>query len=243
MWALFKKEIASFFSTVAGYMVTGSFMLILGLILWIFPDFSLLEYNYAGLDQLFSIAPMVFLFLIPAVTMRSFSEEMQAGTFELLMTRPVHPWEIVGGKFLASLALCLMALFPTLIYYYSIYQLGSPVGNIDGGAVLGSYIGLIFLAAGFCSIGLFTSTLTKSQIVAFLTAVALCYIFYYGFYFAAKLPVFFGKTDAIVEKLGMDYHYTALSRGLIDLRDVVYFASLAFFFLFLTAESLRTRRS
>ncbi|MBK9108350.1 MAG: gliding motility-associated ABC transporter permease subunit GldF [Saprospiraceae bacterium] len=242
MWDLFKKEIGSFFHSLIGYMVIGSFMLLMGLMMWVFPDFSILYYNYASLEQLFSLAPMIFLFLIPAVTMRSFSEEMQSGTLELLLTKPIREWEIVGGKFLAALVLCLIALLPTLLYYISIYQLGSPVGNIDSGAVFGSYIGLISLAAGFCAIGLFTSTLSKNQIVCFLLAAAVCYFFYFGFYFVSKLPVFFGKTDDLVQMFGMDYHYTALSKGLISSNNLFYFLSLVFFFLFLTYESLKSRR-
>ncbi|MBK8955970.1 MAG: gliding motility-associated ABC transporter permease subunit GldF [Saprospiraceae bacterium] len=242
MWVLFRKEVAGFFYSLIGYMVIGSFMLLLGLMMWVFPDFSILYYNYASLEQLFSLAPMIFLFLIPAVTMRSFSEEMQAGTLELLLTKPIREWEIVGAKFLASLTLCLIALLPTLLYYISIYQLGSPRGNIDSGAVFGSYIGLICLAAGFCAIGLFTSSLSKNQIVCFLLAAALCYLFYFGFFFASKLPVFFGKTDDLVQMFGMDYHYTSLSKGLIATDNLIYFLSLVFFFLFLTYESLKSRQ-
>lgn len=242
MWALFRKEISLFFNSLIGYLVIGSFVILLGLILWVFPDFSLLYTNYASLDQLFSLAPMVFLFLIPAITMRMFSEELQSGTLELILTKPVSDRDIVMAKFLASLFLCITALLPTLLYYYSVYELGSPKGNLDSGAVIGSYVGLIFLASGFCSIGLFTSTLSKNQIVSFLLSLALCYFLYYGFYFISKLPVFFGKTDDIIQMVGMDYHYMALSRGLIELRNVVYFCSLTLFFLYLTYESILSRR-
>ncbi len=242
MWTLFKKEINSFFNSLIGYMVISIFVLILGLMLWVFPDFSILNYNYASLEQLFALAPFIFLFLIPAVTMRSFSEEMQSGTLEMLLTKPITEWGIVTGKFLAAFSLSVIALLPTLLYYYSIYRLGSPVGNIDSGAVLGSYVGLLFLAAGFSSIGIFTSSLFRNQIVAFLAASALCFIFYFGFYFISKLPVFFGKSDDMVQRIGMDYHYEALSKGLIDLRDVIYYISLICLFLFLTVESLKSRK-
>lgn len=241
MWTLFKKEFTGFLNTLIGYIVIGSFVTILGLVLWVFPDFSLMEYNYASLEQLFALSPMIFLFLIPSITMRSFSEEIHQGTLEILLTKPISEREIVLAKYLSSLALCLFTLLPSLLYYYSIYQLGSPVGNIDSGAVLGSYIGLIFLAAGFCSIGLYTSSLFKNQIIAFLTAVALCYIFYFGFFFISKLPLFFGKTDDIVQMVGMDYHYESMSKGLIDLKDVVYFLSLIIFFIYLTIMSLKKR--
>lgn len=239
---MYKKEINSFFNSLIGYMVISIFVLILGLMLWVFPDFSILNYNYASLEQLFALAPFIFLFLIPSVTMRSFAEEMQSGTLEMLLTKPVTELEIVSGKFLASLSLCFIALLPTILYYFSIYYLGSPVGNIDSGAVLGSYVGLIFLAAGFSAVGIFTSSLFKNQIVAFLASSALCFIFYFGFYFISKLPIFFGKTDDLVQKLGMDYHYEALSKGLIDLRDVIYFLSLIFLFIYLTVESLKSRK-
>lgn len=242
MNAIFIKEIQSFFSSLIGYVVIGIFILMLGLTVWVFPDFSLLNYNYASLDQLFSLAPMIFVFLIPAVTMRSFSEEIQNGTLEILITKPIREMDIVGGKYLACLVLVCIALIPTLLYFYSVYQLGSPKGNIDVGSVMGSYFGLFLLAAGFTSIGIFCSTLFKNQIVSFLISMALCYIFYFGFLFFSKLPVFFGKTDDIVQKLGMDYHYNALSKGLIDLRDVIYFLSLIAIFLFLTIESLKRRK-
>lgn len=242
MWVLFKREISTFFNSLIGYMVIGSFVILLGLILWVFPDFSILYSNYASMDQLFALAPMVFMFLIPAITMRMFSEEMQAGTLELLITKPIRETAIVTAKYLASLTLCLIALCPTLLYYYSIYQLGSPKGNIDAGSVFGSYIGLILLAAGFCAIGIFTSTLSKNQIVSFLLSVALSFLFYYGFYFTSKLPIFFGKSDDLVQMFGMDYHYMALSRGLLELRNIVYFLSLSGFFLYLTFESIKSRR-
>jgi ABC-2 type transport system permease protein len=242
MGAIFIKEIHSFFSSLIGYVVIGIFVLLLGLMMWVFPDFSILNYNYASLDQLFSLSPMIFLFLIPAITMRSFSEEIQNGTLEILITKPIRELDIVAGKFLACFALVCISLIPTLLYFYSVYQLGTPKGNIDTGAIIGSYIGLLLLAAAFTSIGIFCSTLFKNQIVAFLCAVALCYGFYFGFFFISKLPVFFGKTDDLVQRLGMDYHFNSLSRGLIDARDVIYFLSVICIFLFLTIESLKRRK-
>ncbi|HEX5625563.1 MAG TPA: gliding motility-associated ABC transporter permease subunit GldF [Saprospiraceae bacterium] len=241
MWTIFTKEIRSFFSSLIGYMVIGIFGLILGLIMWVFPDFSILNYGYASLDQLFSLSPMIFLFLIPAVTMRSFSEELQNGTLEILLTKPIREMDIVAGKFLASLALAGIALIPSLLYFYSVYQLGSPRGNIDTGAVMGSYIGLVLLASGFTAIGIFCSSLFKNQIVAFLASAAVSYLFYFGFFFISKLPVFFGKTDDLIQQFGMDYHFNAISKGLIQFPDVVYFLTLALFFLYLTVESLKRR--
>ncbi|MBK6544150.1 MAG: gliding motility-associated ABC transporter permease subunit GldF [Saprospiraceae bacterium] len=241
MWTILKKEVSSFFSSLIGYVVIGLFVLILGLIMWVFPDFSILYYNYASLDQLFSLAPLIFIFLIPAITMRSFSEELQNGTLEILLTKPIHEFEIVLGKYLACLSLVGIALCPTLLYFYSVYQLGSPAGNIDTGAVLGSYIGLVFLAAGFTAIGIFCSSLFKNQIVSFLFSTALAYIFYFGFYFISKLPVFFGKTDDIIQQFGMDYHFNSISKGLIDTSDIIYFLSIVLVFNYLTVESLKRR--
>lgn len=242
MLSLLKKEISSFFSSLIGYVVIGLFVLILGLTMWIFPDFSILYYNYASLDQLFSLAPMIFIFLIPAITMRSFSEELQNGTLEILLTKPILEWDIVLGKYLACLSLAGISLIPTLLYFYSVYQLGSPVGNLDTGAVWASYMGLILLASGFTAIGIFCSSLFRNQIVSFLFSVAFCYIFYFGFYYISKLPVFFGKTDDIVQQIGMDYHFNSINKGLIDSSDVIYFISLAGLFLYATVESLKSRK-
>lgn len=235
------KDIRGFFSSLIGYIVIAVFVLLLGLMLWVFPDFSILDYNSASLDQFFFIAPLVFLFLIPAVTMRSFSEEIQNGTIELLITKPISEAGIVLGKYAACLALVLIALLPSVIYYYSVYQLASPIGNVDQGAIIGSYCGLILLAACFVSIGLFCSAYTKNQIIAFLSAVLLCYFLFYTFNYISKLPVFFGKTDDIVQRMGMQYHYDNISRGILDTRDLVYFFSVIFFFNWLTIQKIIKR--
>lgn len=242
MRAIFFKEINSFFSSLIGYIVVGVFLVLMGLLLWVFPDYSILDNNYANLDTLFDVAPMIFIFLIPAVTMRTLAEEKQSGTIELLVTRPVSDWQIVGGKFLASLMLVIIALIPTLIYYFSVYRLGSPVGNLDSGGILGSYIGLIFLAATFVAIGVFASSLTNNQIVAFVLATFLCYFLYQAFDLLSHLPVFVGKSDDIVQSLGIQYHYNSISRGVVDSRDVVYFMSLIGVFLSATVLSLGRRR-
>ncbi len=241
MRAIYFKEISAFFSSIIGYIVIGMFLVLLGLVLWVFPEYSLLDGRFAGLESMFAIAPQVFLFLIPAVTMRSLSEEMQTGTLELLVTRPLSDWQIVGGKFLAYLSLVVFALLPTLLYYFTIYQLGSPPGNLDSGGIIGSYIGLFFLAAAFVAIGLFASSLTQSQIVAFLLGAFLCFFFFQMFDLISRLPIFFGKTDDIVQAIGIQYHYDSMSRGLIDTRDVVYFLSLIAFFLAATVVSLGRR--
>lgn len=242
MISIFQKEINSFFSSLIGYIVIGVFLVVLGLVMWVFTDTSILSYNYASLDQLFGMAPMIFMFLIPAITMRSFAEEQQTGTIELLVTRPLHDLEIILGKFFACLGLVVFAILPTVLYYYTVYELGSPKGNLDAGAILGSYIGLIFLAGAFVSIGLFASSLTQNQIVSFILATFLCFLFYWGFWFFSKLPVFVGRGDDIVQMIGIDYHYDSMSRGVIDSRDVIYFLSLIGVFVMMTMTSLGKRK-
>ncbi len=243
MLSIFYKEINSFFSSLIGYIVIGLFLLMVGLMMWFFPDYSLLNYNYASLDQLFDIAPMIFLFLIPAVTMRSMAEENQTGTIELLFTKPITNLNIVLGKYFASLALLALALFPTLIYYYSVYQLGSPVGNLDTGAIIGSYIGLFLLGGGFISIGIFASSITNNQIVSFLLAMFLCFFFYWGFDFVSRIPIFVGKTDNIIQQIGMENHYRSISKGLVDTRDLVYFISIIAVFIVFTVNVLERKRN
>lgn len=242
MWFIFKKEVSVFFSSLIGYIVIGVFLLILGLVMFVFPDFSLLNYNYASLDQLFGIAPLIFLFLIPAVTMRSFAEENQSGTIELLVTKPVKDYEIVLGKYFACLALVVLALLPTLLYLWTVYELGSPRGNIDLGAAFGSYIGLFLLAACFVAIGIFASVVTDNQIVSFIVATFLSFIFYYAFFLLSRLPMFVGKWDVFVQKLGIDYHYASISRGVLDSRDIIYFLSIIILFVVFTLGILQKRK-
>jgi len=242
MLSIFRKEINLFFSSLIGYIVVGVFLVILGLFLFVFPDTSILNYGFASLDPLFSMAPNIFVFLIPAITMRTFAEEQQSGTIELLLTRPISDWQIIGGKYFASLALVVFALLPTVLYYYTVYQLGAPVGNLDSGGILGSYIGLLFLAAGFVAIGVFASAVTQNQIVAFLLATAICFWFFWGFDYFGRLPIFVGKGDDWVQMMGMLYHYDSLSRGVLDSRDVVYFLSLTGLFWFLSMLALERRK-
>lgn len=242
MFPIFFKEINAFFSSLIGYIVIGTFLVLMGLLMWVFPEYSLLDSNYASLDTLFAIAPMVFMFLIPAVTMRTFAEEKQSGTIELLVTRPITDWQIVGGKFLACFILVAFALLPTVLYYFSVHQLGAPPGNIDSGGTLGSYIGLLFLAAAFVAIGVFASSLTNNQIVAFVLATFLSFFVYLAFGLLSRLPIFFGKTDDVVQSLGIEYHYNSISRGALDTRDVVYFLSVIIFFLAATVLSLGKRK-
>lgn len=242
MLSIFRKEVNLFFSSLIGYIVIGVFLVVLGLFMFVFPDTSLLSYGFASLDQLFSLAPNIFVFLIPAITMRTFAEEQQSGTIELLITRPISDWQIILGKYLASFALVVFALLPTVVYYYTVYQLGAPKGNLDAGAIAGSYIGLLFLSGGFVAIGIFASAITRNQIVAFLAATALCFWFFWGFDYLSRLPIFVGKVDDIVQMMGMLYHYDSLSRGVLDSRDVIYFLSTTGFFLFLSMLALERRK-
>ncbi len=237
MGAIIRKEVIHFFGSLIGLMTIAVFLLVLGLMMWVLPDYSILNYPYATLDQLFTIAPAVFIFLVPAVTMRTFADEYVSGNFEMLRTKPLTLPQVVIGKFVASLILVAMALLPTLIYYYSVHQLGSPVGNIDGGEVAGSYLALFFLSACFCAIGVFASSLTKNQIVAFLLGSFLCFFCHWVFFYMSKLPVFFGRWDDMVQRIGIDHHYMSMSRGVIDTRDLIYFISFIAIFLILTILS------
>ncbi|WP_295673828.1 gliding motility-associated ABC transporter substrate-binding protein GldG [uncultured Mucilaginibacter sp.] len=239
MFSILKKEITSYLSSLVAYVTIGVFLLVLGLFLWVFPASSILDYGYAGLDSLFSTAPYLFMFLIPAITMRSLAEERREGTFELLLTRPLTDWQIVLGKYFACLTLVLFALLPTLVYYYSVYTLGSPQGNIDTGEVIGSYIGLFLLGAGFCAIGMFASSISKNQVIAFTIAVFLCFFFYSGFDSLSQLLSLQGLN---LENLGITTHYDSVSRGVLDTRDLCYFIVLAGLFICLTLMMLLLQR-
>ena len=242
MFALFKKEINSFLSSLIGYIVITVFLLINGLFLWILPtDFNIMDTGYANLDGLFLLAPFVFLFLIPAITMRSFADEKKGGTIEFLLTKPLSDLQIILAKYFAGLVLIIFSLIPTFIYYYSVYRLGYPVGNLDSGGIWGSYIGLLFLAAAFNSIGLFASSITENQIASFIVSLFLCGFAYIGFEFVSQLA-FFGKVDLFIQSLGISAHYSSMSRGVIDTRDVIYFLSFISLFVLLTKISLESRK-
>ena len=226
MIAIYLRELGSYFSSMIAYITVGLLLAVLGLVLWVFPDFSLLQSPFAGVETLFEIAPVIFIFLIPAFTMRTFAEEKHTATLEILLTRPVTAFKIVLGKYLATLTWLLIALVPTWIYVFSVYQLGSPPGNIDLGQIAASYLGLFFLGAVFSAIGIFASAQTANQIVAFILAVFFCFVLYYGFYFFSRIASFSGTLDRLIESLGIDYHYHSISRGVIDTRDIAYFLSL-----------------
>jgi ABC-2 type transport system permease protein len=235
------KEISGFFTSLVAYITMAAFLLVTGLFLWVFPDSSILDYGYAGLDSFFNIAPYLFIFLIPAITMRSLAEEKKDGTFELLATRPLSDWDIILGKFLASLIIVVLTLLPTLIYYLSVYQLGITKGNIDTGAVIGSYIGLILLGSAFTSIGIFTSSLGKNQIIAFTVSVFICYFTFSGFDSISSIISLQGIASFLTG-LGINQHYQSVSRGVLDTRDLIYFLSFTALFLMLTKTILGGRK-
>ncbi len=241
MWVIFQKEFAGYLHSLIAYMVIGVFLSAMGLLMWVFPDSSVLDYGYADMGTLFSTGPYVLLFLIPGITMRSFAEEKRMGTMELLLTKPVTDWQLVLGKFIAAWALVAVALLPTLVYYYSVYQLGRPTGNVDTAGVMGSYVGLLLLSAVFCGTGLLASSLTASQIVAFMVAAFFCFLLYTGFDSLAALPMPTGAA-LLLKQLGIVYHYDALSKGLIDSRDVVYFLSSTSVLLLATKTSISSRQ-
>lgn len=242
MLALIQKEIRAFFGSIIGYLVVMVYLLINSVFLWLFPgSFNILDGGYASLGYLFTISPWVFLFLIPALSMRLFADEKKGGTMELLLTKPLSDLQIVLAKYSAGLVLLLVSLLPTLIYYYTVYQLGNPSGNVDSGATFGSYVGLLFLGGAFLSIGLFASSLTDNQIVAFLLAMFLCFFLFYGFDQIAGFALF-GSLDLFILKLGINEHYISMSRGVIDSRDVLYFVSLIATFVAATRLVIQSRK-
>lgn len=243
MRSIFIKEINSFFSSIVGYVALLLFLSACSLFLWIIPgDFTILGYGYASMERFFSIAPWLLLLLVPAVTMRSFADEFRTGTIEWLSTKPVTDIEIILGKYFATLALVLFAMVPTFIYVYTISNLSFPDIGLDWGAIVGSYIGLFFLAATFSAVGIFCSSLTSSQVVGFLVSLMACYLFYTGFEHLSKLPKFSEGIDYYLSMIGMEFHYNSISRGLIDSRDVVYFLSVITLFIALTRFTLSTKR-
>jgi len=240
MWSICKKELRQFFSSLTGYIAIIVFLLVNGLVLFVFRN-NILDNGYATLDNFFSFAPWILLFLVSSITMRSFSDEFKSGTFEILQTRPLTGWQIVSGKFLGSLVVALIALVPTLVYYFTINHLASTTG-IDSGAAAGSYLGLLLLTAVFTSIGVCISSFTSNSVVAFIISLVACILFYFGFTAISQLPLFQNGADYYIEMIGIDFHYQSISRGVIDTRDLVYFLSLVIFFLLLTKQNLGKRK-
>lgn len=243
MLQIYFKELRSFFSSIIGYVVLLAFLIMAGIFLWILPDTSILTYGYASLEQFFLIAPWLLLFLIPAITMRSFADEYKGGTIEWLYTKPLKEASIIWGKYLAALTLVLIAILPTLMYLISIVWLSADGETLDIGGIIGSYIGLFFLCAAFTAIGIFSSAITDSQIVSFIIALVLCYILYSGFEAISRIQSFAGGADYYLEMIGVDYHYRRMSKGVIGLRNVVYFLSLISLFFILTQSMLQRKRS
>ena len=241
MYTLLKKEIRTFLSSLIGYIVICVFLLLLGLFMWVLQmDSNVLDNGFASIDPLFAIGPWVFLFLIPAITMRSFSDEKKTGTIELLLTRPLTDLQIILAKYFAGLTLVIFSLVPTCIYYYTVQKLSLPPG-IDVGGTWGSYIGLLFLAGAFVSIGTFASSVTENQVVSFIIAVFLCFTFYMGFEYLSKMPFLSGVDDLILW-LGINDHYISMSRGVLDTRDMIYFISVIALFVTLTKMVLERRK-
>jgi ABC-2 type transport system permease protein len=241
MYSLLRKEISSFLTSLTGYIVITIFLLAVGLFLWVFPgDFNIIDAGFTSLESLFVIAPWVFMFLIPAITMRSFAEEKRTGTIELLLTRPLSEWQIILAKYFAGLLLVILSLMPTLVYYYSLQSLGNPPGNIDTGATWGSYVGLLFLGGAYVSIGLFASSITENQIVSFIIAFFLCFFCYFGFDAIGGMEIF-KSVDELIINIGINAHFASMSRGVIDSRDLLYFLSFIFVFLALTRFRLLSR--
>ena len=240
MWSICKKELRQFFSNLTGYIAVILFLLVNGLFLFVLKDSNIFDFGYASLDSFFELAPWVLLFLVPAITMRTLSDEFKAGTFELLKTRPLSPWQIVFGKYLSVLFVLLFVIIPTFLYVITISAL-SARGGIDTGGIMGSYIGLFLLAAVFAAIGLCCSAFTHNAVVAFLISAFACLVLYFGFNAVSKLPFLQGGADYYTEMLGIDFHYRSISRGVLDSRDLVYFASIIFLFLQITAYKLRSK--
>ncbi len=242
MYTLFKKELNGFLNSLIGYIVIVVFLLIIGLFLWVFPlQFNIFDFGYANVDGLFILGPFIFLFLIPAITMRSFADEKRSGTLELLMTQPLTDLQVILAKFFAGIVLVIFSLIPTLIYVYTVYRLGLPQGNLDLGSIWGSYIGLIMLGGAFVSIGIFSSSLSDNQIVSFIIAIFLSFFFYIGFEFIYTF-ILSGSVGLLIQSLGLNAHYSSMSRGVIDTRDLIYFVSVMALFIILTKLRLESRK-
>ncbi len=242
MISLYRKEIQGFFSNLTGYVVIIIFLLANSMVMWLFSgDLNILDAGYATIEPLFIISPWIFLFLVPAITMRMFAEEAQSGTLELLLSRPLTELQIVLSKYLASLTLIIFSLIPCLVFFFSVYLLGNPPGNMDTGGTWGSMIGLFFLGAVYASMGIFSSSMSDNIIIAFLMALVLCFVFYFGFDKLAQIQMFKGISTVFLY-IGINDHYMSISRGVIDLRDIIYFISVIAFFILLTRTRLASKK-
>lgn len=239
MWSVCKKELRQFFSSLTGYIAIIVFLLVNGVMLFVFEN-NILDFGYATLDRFFQLAPWIFLLLIPAITMRSFAEEFKTGTFEILQTRPLSRWQIVFGKYFGSLVVVVIALLPTIIYFFTVQKLSAGEG-IDTGATIGSYIGLVLLASVFTAVGICASSFTSNAVIAFIISIVACALFYFGFSAISLLPALSGNADYYLEMIGIDFHYRSISRGVIDTRDLIYFLSIIILFLAITNRNLLKR--
>lgn len=242
MFTVFRKEISLFFSSLIAYLVIAVFLIINGVFLWVLPESNILSEGYASLEQLFSISPYVFMFLVPAVTMRMFAEEQKTGTIEILATKPISDVQIIIGKFLAGTVLVLLALLPTLVYFYTIYDLAAPVGNVDIGATVGSYIGLFLIGAVYVSMGVFASSVTDNQIVSFILAFFLCFLSYSLLDWVKDLEMWSSSLQEVFRGIALQSHYASISRGVLDSRDIVYFLGVVTIFIVLTKTQLAARK-
>ena len=242
MIALFRKEISQFFGSLTGLLTIVLFLLVNALFLWIFSgDFNLLDFGFANMNSFFMLSPIIFLIFIPAICMRLFSEEFRSGTMENLLTKPISLWNVVFSKFLAANVLVLFAIFPTLIYFFSIYFLGETIGNLDIGGIIGSYLGLFMLSSAFIGIGIFASSISPNQVVAFLIAIVCNAIIYYGFDVLSSIS-FLQNWDLYISNLGIASHFSRMSKGVIDSRDILYFLSVCFLFLMLSKTTIQLKR-
>lgn len=240
MYQIFKRELSAYLSSLIAYIVIVLFLILTGLVLWVFPDSNILDYGYADMGSFFSLTPFVLMIIVPAIAMRSFSEEFKSGTIELLFTKPLSDFDIIMGKFFAAWALIIMAIIPTVFYYFSIRQIGNPIGNLDTGAIIGSYLGLTLLAGVFTAIGIFCSSLTNNQVIAFILSAFACYFFYDGMHQIAAL--FKGQFAFVLDYISLQFHYDALGRGLIDTRNLIYLCSFSVLLYLCCQKALNWRR-
>lgn len=241
MITILTKEINEFLNSLVAYIAIGIFLTANGLILWVLPETNVLDYGYATLDPLFSLGPYVYLFLIPAITMRSFAEEKRNGTMEMLYTLPLRSWDIIAGKYLSSVVLVLFSLLPTVLYYYTLHQLGNPPGNLDTSGIIGSYLGLFLLGAVFSAIGLFSSALTDNQIISFIVAAFLCFMMYDGLQAVASIDIW-GSWSYYLEQFGISFHYLSMSKGVLDLSDLAYFFGVIYILLSATKVVIEAKK-
>ncbi|MCQ2347548.1 MAG: ABC-2 transporter permease [Paludibacteraceae bacterium] len=211
---MYRKELAYYFSSPIAYIVIGLYLLAISLFLWVIPgEWNIIDSGYSQVDGLFRLSPWLMMLLCPALSMRLFAEERQSGTWNLLMTKPIALWRIVVCKYLAAWTLVIIGILPCLVHYFVVYFIAEPIGNIDFGQFLGSWLGLILLSAAFMGIGVLAGSTTKSQIVAFILGALACFVLYW---------------------VSLQDHYSSISRGVIDLRDVIIFLSIAVVAILLT---------